>query len=294
MTTKKNKIPTYNICNLLNQAEKPQDLTVYDLQTFLTEHENMVFPHRHSFYQLLYITSGIGRHVIDFEEYNSKAGSMYFLAPGQVHEWIFDEKIEGIIINFSDGFFGSFLANRRYIEDFPFFIGNGGYSSLELDPTEQIFVENSFKNINDEYQLCSDCSIDLIRTYLLQMFLVLNRKLTGNEIKQENGHNYFLLRNYEKLVEQYYIDKRLPKQYAEMLFVTPNHLNALCRHATGKSAGEIIRDRVLLEAKRLLVNSDNNIGEIGWQLNFESNSYFTRFFKKYAGVTPDEFRNGSR
>ena len=99
-----------------------------------------------------------------------------------------------------------------------------------------------------------------------------------------------VFRNFEKLIEQNFTTKRLPKEYVEILFVTPNHLNALCNQLIGKSAGDIIRNRVLLEAKRLLVNSNQNISEIAWQLKFEDNSYFSKFFKKNEGITPDEFR----
>jgi AraC family transcriptional activator of pobA len=67
-------------------------------------------------------------------------------------------------------------------------------------------------------------------------------------------------------------------------------LNALCRDLLGKSAGEIIRDRIMPEARRLLINTDISISEIAMQLNFQGNSYFTKFFKKYAGKTPEEFR----
>ncbi|WP_106599646.1 AraC family ligand binding domain-containing protein [Dyadobacter jiangsuensis] len=55
----------------------------------------MIFPHRHSFYQLLYISSGAGRHVIDFEQYDVEQGSIYFVAPRQVHQWLFDHSTQG-------------------------------------------------------------------------------------------------------------------------------------------------------------------------------------------------------
>jgi AraC-like DNA-binding protein len=61
----------------------------------------------------------------------------------------------------------------------------------------------------------------------------------------------------------------------------------------GISAGELIRDRILLEAKRLLINLDLTISEIAYQLNFSDNSYFTKFFKKYTGQKPDEFRKSN-
>ncbi len=72
--------------------------------------------------------------------------------------------------------------------------------------------------------------------------------------------------------------------------MTPNHINALTYKLVGKSAVEIIRERVLLEAKRLLVNSDLMVSQIAETLHFEDNAYFTRFFKKYLGTTPEGFR----
>ena len=82
----------------------------------------------------------------------------------------------------------------------------------------------------------------------------------------------------------------MPKQYAELLYITPNHLNALCNDFLGVSAGTLIRDRVILEAKRLLINLDLMVAEIADRLNFSDQSYFIKFFKKYEGITPEKFR----
>jgi AraC-like DNA-binding protein len=75
-----------------------------------------------------------------------------------------------------------------------------------------------------------------------------------------------------------------------MLYITPNHLNALSNSVLGKPAGELIRERVVLEAKRLLVNSDYTVTQIADTLHFEDNAYFTRFFKKYTSMSPEVFR----
>jgi len=82
----------------------------------------------------------------------------------------------------------------------------------------------------------------------------------------------------------------LPKDYAALLYITPNHLDALCNDILGIPAGEVIRNRVILEAKRMLINPKLSVADIGGRLGFADNSYFTRFFKKQAGTTPDEFR----
>jgi AraC-like DNA-binding protein len=99
-----------------------------------------------------------------------------------------------------------------------------------------------------------------------------------------------VLRNFQKLIDLHYKEKKLTKDYAALLYVTPNHLNALSKDVTGHSAGELIRNRVLLEAKRLLVNAEMNVSQIADELEFADNSYFSKFFKKYVGVTPEVFR----
>ena len=83
---------------------------------------------------------------------------------------------------------------------------------------------------------------------------------------------------------------KLPKEYARLLYITPNHLNAVTQDVLGVTAGDIIRERIVLEAKRLLTNADMDVNQIADDLNFQDNSYFTRFFKKYVGVTPEQFR----
>jgi AraC-like DNA-binding protein len=73
-------------------------------------------------------------------------------------------------------------------------------------------------------------------------------------------------------------------EYAELLYITPNHLNALCKEHLGMQAGEVIRNRIVLEAKRLLVNKNTSISEIAYYLNFADNSYFSKFLKNTGQV----------
>ena len=99
-----------------------------------------------------------------------------------------------------------------------------------------------------------------------------------------------LVLHFEELIEKYYHEFHLPRFYADYLAVSPNYLNSVCRNATEKTAGEMIRSRIILEAKRLLVNSGMDISQIAYELGFEDLSYFTKFFKAAAGMTPKQFR----
>ncbi|MFY0253380.1 helix-turn-helix domain-containing protein [Chitinophaga sp. 30R24] len=283
-------IPTYDICSLAMGKPASEDILVARFPEYLGIHQDLHFPHRHSFYHLAFFTGGSGSHTIDFERFPVKAGQLYFMVPGQVHSWFFTGKTEGYIMNVSAAFFNAFLQDGAYVERFPFFSGVSAEGVVQLPKTAIPGITNLFESMLREMSGLEVYNQDMLRLLTLEMFIQVARASRQDQARQEPPHNYVLLRNFRKLVDQHYMQLRLPKDYAALLYVTPNYLNAFCRHMLGKSAGEIIRDRVLLEAKRLLINADMSISSIAWQLSFADNSYFTKFFKKYVGVTPEEFR----
>jgi AraC-like DNA-binding protein len=236
-------------------------------------------------------TNGKGTHTIDFTTFDVKPFQLYCMIPGQVHSWQFEGKMEGFIINFSDSYFKSFLQNAQYLDRFAFFSGSSEESvkQLTIDTHEEALhlFESILTWSGNEYKQHTD----IVRALMLQFFLLVDYTLDGKANKAIPQQKLVLLRGFRKLIDMHYRSLRLPKEYADLLYVTPNHLNALCQDLVGKTAGELIRDRVLLEAKRLLTNAGMTVTEIAYDLNFEDNSYFNRFFKKYTGVTPDEFRN---
>ncbi|WP_236652815.1 helix-turn-helix transcriptional regulator [Chitinophaga vietnamensis] len=266
------------------------DILVARFSDYLEAHQDIHFPHRHSFYHLVLFTSGKGSHTIDFERFPVKAGQFYFMVPGQVHSWYFEGKTEGYVLNVSTAFFNEFLKDADYVERFPFFSGVSTEGVVQLPREGLHAITALLEEMLVEVAAGHAYSLDMLRLLLLEVFIKTARTTQCGKERPEMLHNNMLLRNFRKLVEQHYMQLRLPKDYAALLYVTPNYLNAFCQHMLGRSAGEIIRDRVLLEAKRLLINADVPISSIAYQLNFQDNSYFTKFFKKYAGVTPEEFR----
>jgi AraC-like DNA-binding protein len=286
----KRSLPTYSLTTLQETASSQKDFVGDYFAKYLEEHKNLHFPHKHSFYHLVYFSKGSGSHSIDFVSFPVEAGQIYFMIPGQVHSWDFKSQPGGYIVNFSEQYIHSLLANPRYTDQFSFFSGIARQQVITIPKDGRSKIAAILETVIKEGNSRNNLKDDYARTALVQLFILVSRYTNNEDDKPGNKHNSVLLRNFQKLIEEHYKEKKLPRDYAAMLYVTPNHLNSLCKDVTGRSAGELIRDRILLEAKRLLVNAKLDVSEIALALDFMDNSYFTKFFKKYEGITPEAFR----
>jgi len=283
----KKDIPVYNIDHL---SFKQTDIQISRFAPYLKVHKNLHLAHKHSFYHLILFTAGGGSHDIDFHKFPVKPYQIYFMIPGQVHSWSFEGAVDGYVINFSIAFFQSFLMRPDYLEQFAFLNGVVQDSVIDLPEETHSSITFLFEQLLRETETNRPYSLDMVKAIMLQLFYTVGRVGFEERAQKATSYNYTLLKNFQKLIEENYLELRLPKDYAGLLYITPNHLNALCNDLLGISAGDVIRNRIMLEAKRLLVNLALTVSEIGYKLNFNDNSYFSKFFKKQAGLTPEEFR----
>jgi len=284
----KKEIPVYDICTL--SEFKQDDILISRFAPYLAQHHNLSMAHKHTFYHLVLFTEGAGTHAIDFKQFEVNPYQIYFMVPGQVHSWAFEGKVDGYVINFSEAFFQSFLLKPDYLEQFSFFNGSINDAVINLPETASPDIILLFEQLIAENEKGGRLAADMVKALLLQVFIKIGRLSYDKQGTAINAYNYTLLKNFQKLIEQHYQTLRLPKDYAGMLYITPNHLNALCKDVLGLPAGEVIRNRIVLEAKRLLINLHLTIAEIATKLGFDDNSYFTKFFKKQTGFTPEDFR----
>jgi AraC-like DNA-binding protein len=287
----KDTIPVYDICSLSGAGHLHQEIMAERFGPYLQVHPNLHRAHGHTFYHLVLFTEGAGFHTIDFRRYPVLAGQMYFMVPGQVHSWDFEGEVDGFVVNFPETLFSGFLADHRYLEKFSFLSVNALDPILQLNDSERHEAARLLEQLVEECARPQAFNEDMVRIRLLSLFILVARAAGLSPAAPDTTHPRLLvLHNFRMLVNQHYDQYKLPREYAAMLYVTPNHLNALCQDLLGKSAGELIRERILLEAKRMLVNAGTSIADIGYRLGFRDNSYFTKFFKKYTGITPETFR----
>ena len=286
----KQQFPTFDICNLNTPKNINELLSVDRFRGYVESNPHLQQVHNHNYYHLVYFTEGSGEHLIDFEKFPVKTGMMYFMKPGQVHQWYFKEKYDGFVVNFSSSFFDWIGINSALLQKFSFLKSIKITDHvIELNKDLQLIISSLFEEIINENLLNDQFTNLKIGTQLLELFILIERHYFS-ESNTINDYKSVLLNNFQTLIDQNFKAKKLPKDYAEMLYVTPNHLNALCKDLGGISAGELIRSRVVLEAKRLLVNKELSVSEIAYELNFQDASYFVKFFKKYTNFTPEQFR----
>jgi AraC family transcriptional activator of pobA len=310
--------PVYAIHNIDDDSAR-RGLLISRFGNYVDKHyQQLHAAHRHSFYHLVLFTRGGGEHIIDFVTYPVEPGQIYFMIPGQVHSWHFEGEVDGYIVHFNEELFTSFLEDGGYLERFHFFTGNGEDGVCTLSSSALSSVVALFESMLAEAAGHFEMELDMIRIRLLELFIAVERngraygakgekpdsakeavrrdgpaeERSGGEGDNVSPQKLALVRAFKRLIDKRFRELKLPREYAELLHVTPNRLNAVCQDMVGKTAGDLIRDRVVLEAKRLLVNADLSITQIAYELNFADGSYFTKFFRKYAGVTPEEFRRG--
>lgn len=248
------------------------------------------FPHRHNYYHLLWMTEASGTHMLDFESFEVRTNTVFFVSPGQLHSWTSSVRPKGYVINFSTDFFLRMFPRSDDIAQFPFFHIAGDTPVLYMDQTQHDQLLPLLIEMEQEVQGRGDGRLDIVRSYLLVLLTRLRRLYPEHIAEGMSPQNYSLTKRFKLLIEQHYLDFGPMRSYAEKLHVTERQLNDALKRTLGKTAGQLVQERVVLEAKRLFSNTDRSVAEIAYQLNFEDLAYFCRFFKKHTQSTPGEFK----
>lgn len=248
-------------------------------------------PHSHNFYLCVLFTEGFGKHEIDFNSYSVNPGKVFFLKPGQTHSWQFDTKPEGFIFFHSQEFYDIKFLDHT-LNSFPFYYSNQNPPLLELPKIKMNAIKLKFEEVYTEYQqqnmlkelkiinLINSIYIDLARTYTAEINL---EKLVSPSYS-------IILEHLENLINQYFYNEKLPKFYSNQLNITTKHLNRVVKKTLNKTTSQLISERIILESKRLIIHSENNLAAISNILQFSDYAYFSRFFKSKTGCTPLDFR----
>jgi AraC family transcriptional regulator, transcriptional activator of pobA len=268
-------------------------IEVVPLYTLTTVNRNhLITPHRTNFYHIFLFENCQPTHFVDFEPIRIEPYSLLFINKDRVHQ--FDQllKYEGRVLIFTDDFFCTTENDTRFLRSSILFNDLADKPTIKLNPTDFEKYLNICENITEELSLPTDNSKTVLLKNLLHNFLLLaereKRKQGFTELNKGADLDYTLL--FRDLLEINYTKIKSVSDYAKIICISEKRLGQATAKVLGKSPKEIIHDRILLEAKRLLAHTYLSIKEIGQDLGYEDPAYFVRYFKKKSATTPVEFR----
>lgn len=290
MKSKSENIPVYSLHNFSSQGRISQQFQVEVFDA--NRHFSVKYPHRHDFFEVLYLSKGSGFHVIDGNKYEIQPPCVFFMSPGQAHKIEFSGDIEGYIFIFTAEFYLINQTNQNRLIEFPFFftIRQENRPLLLEYKEDVIFLETLFRKGIAEIEKGNDYSIDLMRSVLDLILTSCAILYKSDENSLSKGRGHVVVKRFFQLVEENYQFNLPVNEYAGKLAITPNHLTQTVNQLTGKTSSQIIKSKQVLEIKRLLVHTNLSITEIATRLNFPDQSYFTKFFKRETGISPLQYR----
>ncbi|MCW3467971.1 AraC family transcriptional regulator [Chitinophaga nivalis] len=239
-------------------------------------------PHRHEFYTLGISGQFPSSHMVDFRVITMPPNSLFLLTPGQVHlvaDAVSPSDI--FLISFTPDFLPAAAPPLPISMDVPVIPDAADYKE----------IRHISQQLENEFLYRKALQHPVLQHYLALLLTLFTRCLPERATHTLQPE---LLQQFRELIEINLRNWTSSGDYARALHVTPGHLNDVVKQHTGQTATALLAARRILEAKRMLLHSDEGIKEIAWYLQFNEVTYFNRFFKQHTGQTPAAFRISSR
>jgi AraC family transcriptional regulator, transcriptional activator of pobA len=260
-------------------------------------------PHRHDFYQLIWIESGQGTFLRDGKSYPAEAGTLIFVPPGQVHTWKWKHPLEGYMLSFEPVLlFGqSFRSGSseggsdrisRLLHELTLWSTEGELRRQPGGPVRDL-VRERFQDLGREFCSREEFHDEMLRAQITSLLIFLHRLCVGGRPVEAHEHFASLTSRFLSMLEELEGKFYRTTYFTSTLSVSPRTLTNAVLVDTGKSPSVWIRDRTLLEARRLLTYTDLTISEIAYRLNFRNVSYFVRFYRRVTGQSPGAARRAT-
>ncbi len=248
-------------------------------------------PHEHDFEELLIGVEGEIEHYIDFRKAVYRAPFVSFVTRGKMHR-LDPRLVDGKFRLWAITFRSEFIPETT----FQLYSWYHDHANLQVEEGTCFRRMNTLCEMMHEEMVQETPDYGIVRHLLSALFTMIEherKRIFPIQADQATSQNQ-TFRNFLNLLEQNFRRPEGVDFYAEKLFMSSRNLNLICQNIMQKSVSEIIEIRKLTEAKNLLIHTDKNISEIGYELGYNEKAYFTNVFRKKSGQTPSEFREEMR
>jgi AraC family transcriptional activator of pobA len=276
----------------LDRLEPGAALQVIRLDGMRVDEETVREPHRHDYHELIWVLSGSGEHLIDGQPVPVRERTITVIGRGQVHQFRRAEDLRGGVLRFSD----EMLAGGGRIVGGWLLSGAGGRTIAVPDGAcgtlDSLFAALADEAARPPDSYSSDVERNLVSTVLLWLERWYDAGRT--ERREADDAEVQLHRRFTQRLEADFVRHHDAGHYADALAVPPAALSKTLAELTGRSTKELITDRVMLEASRLLRFTDLAVGEVAYRVGYSDQLYFSRAFKRYTGLAPQAYREQTR
>ncbi|MFG3284513.1 helix-turn-helix domain-containing protein [Streptomyces sp. NPDC048111] len=251
------------------------------------------FPHRHTFYEIVYVTGGHGAHVLDSVQRALHPPQLCVITPGQIHHWADAEDLTGHVVLFNEDFLLSRtqdVAALRALSRAPGHAPGGQAAPVEALLAE---MEAEYRALRAGYQKLLRASLQILIVRALRSCSSAEEAAPHSRAAEgaaAHSRATEVTADFTRLLRLPGGTCRSVDSYAQELGMSAGHLHALVRQSTGLTPGGLIRLQRTLEAKRLLTATTMTVRQVAGAVGFRDPAYFCRFFRRETGMSPGAFR----
>lgn len=249
-----------------------------------------ILPSREESHTIIYVTEGSYLTRIGFEEYTIETDQIVILQAGAVFSTPqISSKVKGFACHFHPDILIGKFGNHTLITDFEF-LNVGNHPIINVKSPSKPAIRNLFERLYSEFSSAERPNPTIVHSYIYALLAEL-QQLYGKHNPSNQRASFQITSHFRKLAYQKAKENLKIVDFAEMMNISPNHLNKSVKDITAKSASELYDEVKLIEIKFLLYQSGLSISEIAYEMGYLDTSYFTRFFKKHTNTSPRKFRD---
>lgn len=250
---------------------------------------------RKNFYSILFIKEGKGMFRVDMNQFSFEPNSMFFLTPYQPYQLKYDGLISGLAWHFHPDFFCIERHSKEVACNGILFNNVYEPPMIAISDEQAREFEELFRKFEHEMLEAGLAQVDLLMA-LLKIFLINATRIKVQQHPEAlqdmpEHNNPFILQKLRNHIEEHYRKKHAPSDYASMLNITPKALGKIAKNFFNKTLSELIHERIVIEAKRELYLTGKPVKQIAYELGFDDEFYFSRFFKKVTTISPQYYRD---
>ncbi len=254
-----------------------------------TDHNQFKF-HKVSFYVLLLITQNDCTHNLNFKDYQLKKGTLITLRKDNIHKF-YKSKAKGVLIVFTENFIVNHSNKSEVSKILLLFNEMLASPKIEFNEAEYNEIITLINLTREEYSKVNDnYSSNIVRKFVQILVIKLFRIKSKNNAILANSKYLSMFLEFQTLVEKHCFDHKKVSFYTKKMGFTAKTLNNATQSIIQKTAKSLINDIVIIQSKRLIINSQDSLTEISYQVGFDEPTNFFKYFIKYAGISPSQFR----